>query len=115
MRELQLRLEEPEIQINGRAFALQLSDLELFTRVTQLFERMKALEAGEHTPAEILALAREASALLDAALGENAAPKISGGRPVSLPLLTEWLATLAQNAAEQCVAEALSDPETEDE
>ena len=47
--------------------------------------------------------------LIDEALGEGAVLRISGGRPVNLPLAVEWLAALAGEAAEHCADAALTE------
>jgi hypothetical protein len=114
VRELLLRVETPQININGHRFDLRLSDLELFTRAQALFERYERFTDTPHPPREVLEAAREVAALLEEALGEGALMKISDGRPVSLALAMEWLAALAQEAANNCLAEALNDEEPSD-
>lgn len=100
MRQLTLRVEDPRIEINGQGFALLMSDMELYASAQALLDRCTALGEGAPDPARVLEAAHEAAALLDAALGEGALRRISGGRPVSLPLALEWLGALAREAAE---------------
>ncbi len=100
MRQLTLRVEDPRIEINGQGFSLRMSDMELYARVQELLARCTELGDGLPDPARVLAAAGDAAALLDAALGEGAVARISGGRPVSLPLALEWLGALAREAAE---------------
>ena len=108
MRELTLRVEDPQLSINGQVYALQLTDVELFTRAQAVLDACARLGNAPADTAQLLAAAHGAVAVLDAALGEGAALRISGGRPVSLPLALEWLATLAREAAEHCADEALA-------
>lgn len=100
MRELTLRVEDPRIEINGQSFSLLMSDMELYAQAQALLARCAALGDGPPDPARVLAAAGEAAALLDRALGEGAVRRISGGKPVSLPLALEWLGALAGEAAE---------------
>jgi len=108
MREIALRVEEPTVSINGQAFALRLSDVELFTRAQDVLDACARLGDVPVDAARVLAAARDVTGLLEEALGTGAAARISGGRPVSLPLAIEWLAALAQEAAAHCADEALA-------
>ena len=107
MREVTLRVEDPSIRINGQVFTLRLNDLTLYTRVQALLEKCAGLAAGATTTETVLAVAGEANAILNDALGDGAVNAISGGRPVSLPLMLEWLSLLAQEAAGYYAREAL--------
>jgi hypothetical protein len=109
MRELTLRVEDPNIRINGHVFTLRLTDLELFTRVQALYERYERIAAEERDAETVLAAAGEAAALLEEALGSGAVGVIAGGRPVSLALAVEWLGALAKEAAEHYAELALRD------
>ncbi len=109
MRELTLRVENPSIRINGHAFVLRLTDLELFTRVRALYERYERFAAEEHGAEAVLAVAGEATALLEEALGSGAAGVIADGKPVSLALTVEWLGALAREAAEHYAELAMRD------
>ena len=115
MRELTLRVENPKIKINGRVFALLLSDLELYARAQALFERYARFADTPRTAEEVLAAAAEAMALLEEALGAGAAGVIADGRPVSLALAVEWLGALAQEAAEHYADLAARDGDDPDE
>lgn len=99
MRELTLRVEHPQIRINGRAFGLRLSDMELYTRAQALFKRLEHLADTPCTGEELLSALREVTALLNETLGDGATLAISEGGPVSLPLAVEWLGALAEEAA----------------
>lgn len=99
MRELMLRVERPQIKINGQVFDLRLTDIELYTRAQALFERLEGFASLPRTTEEMLMTLREVTALLDEALGEGATHAISDGAPVSLPLAIEWLGALAGEAA----------------
>jgi hypothetical protein len=107
MREVTLRVEDPSIRINGQVFTLRLNDLTLYTRVQALLEKCAGLAAGATTAETALAVAGEANAILNDALGDGAGNSISGGRPVSLSLMLEWLSLLAQEAAGHYAREAL--------
>ena len=107
MREVTLRVEDPSIRINGQVYTLRLNDLTLYTRVRTLLEKCAGLAAGATTAEAALAVAGEANAILTDALGEGAVSAISGGRPVSLSLMLEWLSLLAQEAAGHYAREAL--------
>ena len=106
MRELTLRVENAQISINGQAYGLRMSDLELFTAAQALFARLENLTASAPTAEELLSALREAVALLEQALGAGAVQSIAAGSPVSLPLAVEWLGALAEEAAAHC-ADAL--------
>jgi len=107
MRELTLRVEDPSIRINGQVFTLRLNDLTLYTRVRTLLEKCAGLAADATTAETALAVADEANAILNDALGDGAVNSISEGRPVSLSLMLEWLSLLAQEAAGHYAREAL--------
>jgi hypothetical protein len=109
MRELQLRVENPELTINGHVFALGLSDLELFMRAQALFQRYEHFADAPRAPGEVLAAAGDVSALLEAALGQGAIGIISGGKPVSLSLAIKWLGSVAREAAEHYAETALEE------
>ena len=108
MRELTLRVESPEIHINGECYALHLDDLDLYTQADALLKRCAALPQAGDADA-VLDAARAVTALLEAALGEGAIRRISGGKPVSLPLAIEWLGALAGEAAAHYTAVALQE------
>ena len=107
MREVTLRVEDPAIRINGQVYALRINDLTLYTRVQALMEQCAGLAAGAVTADTALAVFGEANAIFTDALGDGAVSAISGGRPVSLPLMLEWLSLLAQEAAGYYAREAL--------
>lgn len=107
MREVTLRVENPAIRINGQVYALRMNDLVLYTRVQALMEHCAGLAAGAVTTDMALAVFSEANAIFTDALGDGAVSAISGGRPVSLPLMLEWLSLLAQEAAGHYAQEAL--------
>lgn len=107
MREVTLRVEDPAIRINGQVYALRMNDLTLYTRVQALMEQCAGLAAGAVTADTALTVFSEANAILTDALGDGAVSAISGGRPVSLPLMLEWLSLLAQEAAGHYAQEAL--------
>ena len=102
MRQLTLRVEDAGLTINGERFTLRMTDVELFTRAQAVLDRCAALADEPVTPARVLDAARLVTGLIDEALGEGATMRVSEGRPVSLPLAVEWLAALAQEAAEHC-------------
>jgi len=108
MRELTLRVEDPELNINGVCYALRLSDIDLYTQADALLQRCAALPQTSDS-ADVLAAARDVAALLEAALGEGAIARISGGNPVNLPLAIEWLGALAGEAAAHYTALALQE------
>jgi hypothetical protein len=114
MRELQLRVECPQICINGHRFDLLLSDLDLYTRAQALFSRCERMADAPRTATDILTAAGEATALLETALGSGAVSTISGGHSVSLTLALEWLGALAREAAEHYVDATLSDEDAPD-
>ena len=108
MRELTLRVESPEIIINGECYALHMDDLDLYTQADDLLKRCAALpQTGDG--GTVLEAARAVTALLEAALGQGAIRQISGGKPVSLPLAIEWLGALAGEAAAHYTALALQE------
>ena len=109
MRELALRVESPRITVNGSTFDLQLSDVELYTKIHHLFTRLTVAEHETSSPEHVLAATREAVALVEAALGEGATARIAGGKPVCLPLALEWLGAMAAEAAEHFVAQTLTE------
>ncbi len=109
MRTLQLRVETPEICINGHMFALQLTDLELYSRAQALLECLTQLDKQPRTAEELLAATGDVAALLEAALGAGAMGIIGDGKPVNLPLAIEWLGALAQEAAQHYTDIALDD------
>ena len=109
MRELTLRVECPQITVNGHTFDLRMNDVELYTNIHALFTRLSVAGAEAAAPEDALLAIREAVALLEAALGEGAAARIGGGKPVSLPLVLEWLGALAAEAAEHFVAQTLAE------
>ena len=100
MRELTLRVEDPQICINGCTFSLLLDDLELYTRAQAVFETYAQFAQTPKTPAQVLAAGAEVTAMLEQALGVGAVCAISGGKPVSLPLALEWLGEIAREAAD---------------
>ena len=102
MRQLTLRVEDAGITINGERLTLRMTDVELFTRAQAVLDTCAALADAPATAARVMDAARAVTGLIDEALGEGAALRISGGRPVSLPLAVEWLAALARDAAEHC-------------
>lgn len=99
MRELTLRVERPQIKINGQVFDLRLADIELYTRAQTLFEGLENFADLPHMPQEVLSTLQKVTDLLDESLGEGATRAISDGTPVSLPLAIEWLGALAGEAA----------------
>jgi len=99
MRELTMRVERPQIKINGQLFDLHLTDIELYTRAQAVLEGLEQFHDAPRTPEEVLSALREVTGLLEASLGEGATRAISNGAPVSLPLAIEWLGTLAGEAA----------------
>lgn len=107
MRSLTLRVESPQITINGRPFTLRMSDTELYTRACELFDACERFGGERGEPARALALLNDAVKLIEATLGEGAVAEISEGKPVSLTLALEWLGELAREAAEHCVSDAL--------
>ncbi len=109
MRQLTLRVEDMDIAINGQPFALRMSDAALFTRAQAVLDSCATLADAPVTAARVLDAARQVTGLIEEALGEGAVGRISGGRPVSLPLAVEWLAALAGEAAEHCADAALTE------
>ena len=102
MRQLTLRVEDAGITINGERFALRMTDVELFMRAQAVLDTCTALADTSAGAAHVMDAARAVTGLIEEALGEGAVARISGGRPVSLPLAVEWLAALARDAAEHC-------------
>ncbi|NLI21753.1 MAG: hypothetical protein GX418_09425 [Clostridiales bacterium] len=111
MRELTLRVDCPRLSINGEPYDLRLTELELYTRAQALFARCARFGETAAQAGELLAAARDAAGLLDETLGEGAAARISGGRPVSLTLALEWLGVLAEEAAVRFASRAAEDDE----
>jgi len=109
MREITLRVEEPRIRINGEEYPLRLSDMALHSRASALLAACAAFGTNPPEAETVLQTAQEAAALLEEALGEGAIKRISGGRPVSLPLAIEWLGELAREAAEHSVNALLAE------
>ena len=109
MRALQLRVENPQIEINGIPFALKLDDLELYTRAQEELTRLTQFGEEPQTPQTMLAALRRVTALLAETLGTGAVRAIAGECPVSLPLAIEWLSLLAQEAAEHAMDIALQE------
>lgn len=109
MRELTLRVESPRITVNGIAFDMLLSDVELYMQIHNLFTRLSVAGGETASPESVLAATREAVALVEAALGEGAVRRIAGEKPVSLPLALEWLGAMAAETAEHYVAQTLAE------
>lgn len=99
MRELELRVERPQIRINGHVFDLQLSDMEIYIRAQALLERYAHFADSPRTTGEALAAAQELTGFLEELLGPGALRIISDGKPVSLRLTAEWLGAIAREAA----------------
>ena len=106
MQDITLRVEEPRIRINGEEYPMRLTDVALCVRAGAVLEACAAFGDVPPSPEAVLRTAQDAAAVLEDALGAGAVMRISGGRPVSLPLAVEWLGTLAHAAAEGC-ADAL--------
>lgn len=111
MRSLTLRVEDPQIVINGNPYSLRMTDWALYARAQEVLALCERLADAPATPAGVLSALGEVTTLLEQALGEGALGAISGGRPVSLPLAIEWLAALAREAAEHCANGALAGEE----
>jgi len=109
VRTLTLRVEKPQITINGQVYDLRLSDMELYTRAQTLFERFARLAETPMTAEAALSATREAVQLVDEALGAGAAKQISDGHPIRFPLAVEWLSLLAAEAAAHYVDTVLEE------
>ena len=109
MRALTLRVERPQITINGQAYNLRLSDMEIYTRTQALLERFARLADTPLTADTALAATREAVQLFEEILGAGTAKQISEGSPISLTLAVEWLGTIATEAAAHYVDTVLED------
>ena len=109
MRALQLRVVNPQIEINGIPFSLKLDDLALYTRAQEELTALSQFGDEPQTPQTVLAALHRVTALLEETLGEGAVRAIAGDCPVSLPLAIEWLGLLAQEAAEHAMDTALQE------
>ena len=109
MRALTLRVEHPQITINGQAYDLRLSDMEIYTRAQALLERFTHLDNTPPTPDTALTATRETIRLIEEILGSGAALQISEGHPIRFSLAVEWLSTIAAEAAAHYVDTVLED------
>jgi len=90
MRKLNLNLPEiQEIDINGDIFEIQKSDVDILNKSAEL--QLKYADLKKDDLQAIKAAVNETVALIDEILGEGAAVKISGGKPVNIRLAIEWL------------------------
>ena len=103
MRELTLEVPKPQMRINGTVFDVRMSDLDIYLRSQELFDKWdKAAKSGksELSPKQMLALLKEFAGFIDELLGDGAVAKISGGVPVSMAMLMDWVGKIAKDAAE---------------
>jgi len=90
MRKLILNLPgTQEIEINGDIFEIRKSDIDILNKSAELQSKYSDLKKDDIK--SIRAAVNEAAAFIDEILGENAAVKISGGKPVNAALAFEWL------------------------
>jgi len=95
MRKLALNLNLPEISeidINGDVFEIQKSDVDILNKSAELELKYAGLKKDDLQ--SVRAAVNEIIALIDEILGEGAAVKISGGKPVNAALAVEWLTAI---------------------
>ena len=103
MRTLTLPVPKPQMEINGIVFDMQMNDLDIYLRSQELFDKWdKAVKGGKTdlSPKQVLTLLKEFAGFLDEILGDGAVAKISGGVPVSMAMLRDWVGKIAKDAAE---------------
>ena len=100
---LKLNLEVPEteqIEINGNIFDINMSDAEIIDRCADLYKKCADLnlkkDGADNTKniELIKSAANEIVGFIDEILGEGAAVKISGGRPVNIATAYGWLSAV---------------------
>lgn len=99
MRKITLAVDNPQININGKVFDIQKSDLEIYAMGVEIAAKFENYDISKHTPAEILTALQEITGVIEQILGEGATRKISGGKPVSMKRAMGWIADIAENAA----------------
>ena len=93
MRKLILNLPETEaIDINGDIFEIRKSDVDILNKSADL--QVKYSDLKKDDLQSIQAAVNEIIAFIDEILGNGAAVKISGGKPVSVKLAVEWLTAI---------------------
>ena len=98
MKELNLEGRKHQLKINGEIYDLLLSEREIIEKANALLDKARKLD--ENNQAETYAVLNEPYVLLDAILGENAARRISGGRPVGFRQAMAWVTTIVRVAGE---------------
>ncbi len=109
MIKLTLPVENPQIEINGNVFDLQMSDTEIIAKANDLhkqWQKYAEKPASGFGVEEILADCETARVFLDEMLGDGATKKLSRGRPVRLQLLIKWI-TMVTEAVSAAYAEAV--------
>lgn len=102
MIKLTLPVENPQIEINGKVFDLQLSDTEIISKANDLQKQLSKYAdkpASDFGVDEILSDCEAARAFLDEMLGEGATKKLSKGRPVRLQLMIRWITAVAEGVS----------------
>ena len=102
IRQLTLPVESPQIEINGVVFDLQMSDLDIFSRAQELFNKFQKYNKKtmkEFPLDEVVADCKEAAGFLDEMLGAGATYRISGGKPVCFATLLQWVTLVSADAA----------------
>ena len=93
MRKLNLNLPETqEIDINGDIFEIQKSDVDILNKGADM--QLKYADLKKDDLQGVKSAVNEVIALIDEILGEGAAVKISGGKPVNALLAVEWLTAI---------------------
>ena len=93
MRKLILNVPETqEIDINGDIFEIRKSDIDILNKSAEL--QVKYSDLKKDDVKSIQAAVNEIVAFIDDILGEGAAVKISGGKPVNIALAIEWLTAI---------------------
>jgi len=103
MIKITLPVENPQIEINGIVFDLQMSEVEIMARANELqkkwSEKYSEKPASEFTPEQIIPDMQEACSFIDEMLGAGATKRLSHGRPVRLQLMIRWITRVAEAAA----------------
>ena len=93
MRKLTLNLPETEtIEINGDIFEIRKSDIDILNKSAEL--QLKYPNLKKDDLQSVQAAVNEIIAFIDEILGDGAAVKISGGKPVNTKLAIEWLTAI---------------------
>lgn len=110
MIKITLPVENPQIEINGIVFDLQMSDMEIVKRATELqkqYQKYAERPATDFATEEIIEDCQTACAFLDEMLGDGSTKRLSHGRPVRLQLMIRWITRVAE-AMSASYAEAVA-------